>query len=84
MRITLCSSAKFFGRLLDIKKNLEEKGHIVLLPSMVDYHHLTENALLKIQHDLIQDHFKKISECDAIFVANFDKTGIEGYIGGSV
>ncbi len=84
MKITICSSAQFFEKLWDIKKSLEEKGHTVLLPSMVDYHHLSEDALAKIQYDLIRDHFEKIKQSDAIFVANYNKNGVEGYIGGSV
>lgn len=84
MKITLCSSAKFFDKLPEIKKELEEKGYEILLPSMVDYHHLEEDALTKLMFDLIRDHFSKIDQSDAIFVANFDKNGIEGYIGGSV
>lgn len=83
MKITLCSSAKFFEKLWDIKKSLEERGYEVLLPSMKDYHHLSEDALAKIQYDLIGEHFRKIDESDAIYVANYDKNGIAGYIGGS-
>ncbi|MCC7552260.1 hypothetical protein KO317_01175 [Candidatus Micrarchaeota archaeon] len=83
MKITLCSSAKFFDKLPEIKKALEETGYEVLLPSMVDHHHLEETALTKKMHGLIEDHFSKIDESDAIFVANFDKNGIKNYIGGS-
>ena len=83
MKITLCSSAKFFDRLWDIKRSLEERGHEVLLPSMQDYHHLEEDALAKIQYDLIGEHFRKIEQSDAIYVANYDKNGIVGYIGGN-
>lgn len=83
MRITLCSSARFFDRLLNIKKEMEERGHEVFLPSMTDYHELEETALAKIQYNLIKDHFKKIGQSDAIFVANYDKNGIKGHIGGS-
>jgi len=84
MRITLCSSAAFFDSLHSIKKELEERGHEILLPSMVDYHHLEEDALAKIQYNLIRDHFKKIDGSHAIYVANYDKNDIVGYIGGSV
>jgi hypothetical protein len=50
---------------------------------MVDYHHLEETALFKIQHDLIRNHFKKIDRSHAIYVANYDSKGLEGYVGGS-
>lgn len=84
MIITLCSSAAFFDNLHGIKKALEERGYEILLPSMVNYHHLEENALAKIQYNLIRDHFQKIDKSHAVYVANYNKNGIEGYIGGSV
>lgn len=83
MIITLCSSAKFFDRLNEIKNALEQRGYDVLLPSMIDYHHLHEDALAKVQHDLIRKHFEKIDRSDAIYVANYDKNGVSGYIGGN-
>jgi len=83
MKITLCSSAKFFEKLWDIKKSLEEIGHEVLLPSMKDFHHLSEDSLAKIQYDLINEHFQKIDQSHAVYVANYDKNGIAGYIGGN-
>jgi len=82
MKITLCSSARFFERLYEIKEELEKQGHEVFLPSMKNYHDLEETALAKIHYNLIKDQFKKIDNSDAIFVANFDKD-IKGYIGGS-
>lgn len=84
MIITLCSSAKFFERLGSIASSLENLGYEILLPSMVDYHHLEETALVKIQHNLMRNHFNKINKSHAIYVANYEKNGIEGYIGGSV
>ncbi len=81
MRIALCSSARFFDRLPAIKKALEEMSYEVFLPSMKDFHHLEETAYAKIQYDLIRDHFKKVGQSDAIYVANFDKDGVKGYIG---
>jgi len=83
MIITICASSKFFDRLTEIKKGLETLGHEVLLPSMGEYHSLEEDALAKIQYDLIRDHFNKIDQSDAILVVNFEKNGIKGYVGGS-
>lgn len=82
-KITLCSSTKFFDKLVGIKEELEKRGHEVFLPSMQDFHHLEEDALAKIHYNLIKDHFIKIGKSDAIYVANFDKNDIEGYIGGN-
>jgi nucleoside 2-deoxyribosyltransferase len=82
-RIVLCSSASFFDKLWDIKAALEQEGHEVYLPSMKDYHHIAEGALAKIAFNLIKEHFKRIDQSDAIYVANFDKNGIHGYIGGN-
>jgi len=82
--ITLCSSAKFFDKLNEIKIALEKQGYEVFLPSMTDYHGLEETALAKIQNNLIRDHFDKISKSNAIYVANYEKNGVKGYIGGSV
>ena len=83
MKITLCSSAKFFENLWNIKKSLEERGYEVILPSMKDFHHLGEDSLAKTQSDLINEHFQKIDQSHAIYVANYDKNGIAGYIGGN-
>ena len=83
MKITLCSSAKFFEKLWDIKKSFEEIGHEVLLPSMKDFLLLGEDSLAKIQYDLINEHFQKIDQSQAVYVANYDKNGIAGYIGGN-
>ena len=83
MKITLCSNAKFFEKLWNIKKSLQEKGYEVLLPSMKDFHHLNEDSLAKIQYDLINEHFQKIDQSHAVYVANYDKNGIVGYIGGN-
>lgn len=65
------------------KKSLEKIGYEVLLPSMKDYHYLDKNSFAKIQYDLINEHFQKIDQSDAIYVANYDKNGIAGYIGGN-
>jgi len=84
MKITLCSSASFFYRLPSIKNALENIGYEVLLPSMTNFHHLPERAFAKIQHNLIKEHFRKIDQSNAVYIANYEKKGIEGYIGGNV
>ena len=83
VRITLCASAKFFDRLWGIKEALEKRGYEVFLPSMQDFHHLKNDALTKISYGLIREHFDKIDKSDAIYVANYEKNGIQGHIGGN-
>ncbi len=84
MRITLCSSAKFFDRLNTIRKELESRGYEIFFPHIWDWSGKSEDEIRKVQHDLIKDHFKKIEESDAVFVANYEKNGVYGYIGGNV
>ena len=86
MKITLCSSRKFFNRLYELKEKLEKCGHEVLLPSMKDFEDNTieEDTFRKIHNNLIKEHFKKIDKSNAILVANFDKNNIKNYIGGNV
>ena len=73
----------FFDKLWTIKKALEERGHEVLLPSMKDFSNRGEDSFAKVQYDLIRSHFNKIDQSDAIYVANFEKNGVSGYIGGN-
>lgn len=87
--ICLCSSRKFFDRLKVVKGKLEKIGYEVILPSMknIQDDFFTENGreteFAKIHHDLIKNHFKKINGSDAILVCNYNKKGIQGYIGGN-
>jgi len=37
----------------------------------------------KYKEDAIRNHFNLIKNCDAILVLNYDKNGIENYIGGN-
>jgi len=81
--ITVCASASFYERIPLIEQVLTKRGHKVLMPSMTNYHGLPEDELAKIHFDLIKEHFRNIDESDAIYVANYDKRGIAGYIGGN-
>ena len=88
-KICLCSNRKFFDKLEDIKKTLEKLGYKTLLPSMTNiqddsyFKNGRETEFAKIHYNLIKDHFEKINESDALLVCNFNKNGIEGYIGGN-
>jgi hypothetical protein len=37
----------------------------------------------KKKASLMREHFKKVVECDAVLVLNYEKNGTQGYIGGN-
>lgn len=95
--IVLCSSVTFYEKLFPIKKDLEKMGFKVKLPKtayiMKSVNNFDENfwrTWKKNPKDyykkrtLMNGHFRKIINGDAILVANFDKNGVKGYIGGNV
>ncbi len=42
-----------------------------------------EHEFWKKKGDAISAHFRKIDDCDAILVTNYEKKGIQNYIGGN-
>lgn len=82
---------KFAKEMATIKKLLEKNGHKVFIGPLanhyidgeIDYQKGKEGAKLKITHDLIRAHFKKIEKSDAVLVLNYTKGKIKNYIGGN-
>lgn len=87
MKVAICGSMSFAKEMLEIKIKLEEKNHIVVVPTNVDQYVSgtinIENKLEKIELDLIRAYFRAIKKTDAILVINKDKNGIENYVGGN-
>jgi len=99
MKITICSSVDFTPKIIEIKKELEEKGHKVNIPyitqkiidgeiSFEEYLDSKEQqgdiAIRKIQPvDMIKRYWDFIKNSDVILVLNLDKKAIKNYIGGS-
>ena len=91
MTITICGSMQFHREMSDAQQSLEHAGHTVLVPK--DLYTLAHNEsymetdeeriTAKVEHDFIREHFRKIEKSDAILVLNYDKKGIQGYIGGN-
>lgn len=85
MKICICGSLSFTDEILEVARELEEKGHQVLLPEGVirglikkeDFDPVTA----KSEVDTIHDHPRKIQESDAVLMCNFTKNGIKNYIG---
>lgn len=86
MKITLCGSMKFNDKFLELKKELESLGHEVLMPIAVEgLDYWAEDGGKRIEAkkglNLIETHMDKITESEAILVANYTKGDIENYIG---
>src|SRR5260221_13535779 len=92
MNIALCGSLQFHKEMRGIQKSLESMGHTVFVPKSFDLiEHkgfvkpktVKQRLAAEAKYDFIREHFKKIEQSDAVLVANFDKKGIRGYIGGN-
>jgi len=76
MRITIVGSIKFYEKYKEIKKELEEKGHEVILP--LPYESYDQEITKK---DTMNEFNDNLEKSDIILVANFDKEGQPNYIG---
>lgn len=77
---------KFNDKFLELQKELEALGHIILMPVAVegiDYwaEDGTERQKAKKALRLVEKHLDKINESETILVANYTKGNIENYIG---
>lgn len=87
MKIAICGSMKFGKEMLQIKKELEDKGDQVVVPANVESYAngniSIEDKWEKIELDVFKSYFNKIKEQDAILVINKSKNNIDGYVGGN-
>lgn len=94
--ITICASASHYKDVLEVEKALKKMGFKVKIPSTANKMKRSKNfdpifykTWFKNKEDyakktkLMKNHFRKVIECDAILVVNFEKNGVEGYIGGN-
>ena len=95
--ITICSSANFYRQVVDIQAQLEKEGFTVLIPVTAERmkqsgdfdvsHYKTWFADANDYHKkaaLMRGHFEEIEKGDAILVLNYEKHGVQNYIGGNV
>jgi hypothetical protein len=90
MKIFICCSKAFYGKVAKIKSYLETKGHKITLPNSYD-NPLREEEMRKkgARHhaqwkgEMIREQGRKIKGNDAILVLNFEKKGQPNYIGGA-
>ena len=90
MKIFLICSKKFYDRIPDIKSELEKNSHIITLPNCYDdplteekYRNLGCDEHAKWKAEMFKHSIDVIKENDAVLVLNFEKNGIENYIGGA-
>ncbi|MEK6846423.1 MAG: hypothetical protein AABY26_06700 [Nanoarchaeota archaeon] len=91
MKIVICGSMTLAQKMLEAERELQTRGHKVILPEFVrEYAVLenaeerhTESAKNKIQYDLIRQYYHQIAESDAVLVVNHERHGISNYIGGN-
>ncbi len=98
MKITICSSVDFTPKIIELKKDLENMGHVVNIPyftQMIIDGKLTFDEYLQAKEhgdidlrqkqpvDMIKRYWGLIKDSDAILVLNLEKKGVSGYIGGS-
>lgn len=95
--IVICSSASFYKQVISIGNELKKMGFKVTIPLTAnkmkksgDYNVDTYKTWYKNPNDykrktfLTKHHFKKVAKGDAVLVLNYQKNGIDGYIGGAV
>lgn len=97
MKITICGSLNFTFEIKDIADQLKAQGHEVFIPltsekilsgeiSLDDIKNLKNVGSFHercVEYDAIRNYYEVIKKADAILVANFEKKGIKGYIGGN-
>lgn len=91
--IFLCASMSCYKELVDIERQLIERGFIVNIPVSAGI--MKKKNDFEVSHfkgvfthgekaEFIHKNFQKIAEGDSILVVNGEKNGTQGYIGANV
>jgi len=90
MKIFICCSKHFYNKIPEIKDKLEKMGHIITLPNSYDrpFNEEEMKKLGKEEHskwkgEKLKLQIDKVKQNDALLVLNFEKNGIQNYIGGA-
>jgi len=90
MRIFICCSKHFYDTVVSIRNQLEEIGHIVILPNSYKDPFKEEKMREACSHKhrdwqarMLKLSKRKIKKIDAILVLNLEKNGEKNYIGGA-
>lgn len=95
--VTICSSANFYKKVMQLQSQLEKHGHQAIIPHTAekmkksgDYDASHYRTWLKDADDyhkkssLMRGHFKEVEKGDVLLVVNEEKHGAKNYIGGNV
>ena len=90
MKVGVAGSMQFTEKMMDLCEQLEELGHEAFMSKFAPYFvgkTDDEKERIKLHQknkkDAIREFWKPMQDADALLVANFDKHGIENYIGGN-
>lgn len=94
--IAICCSANFYRQAVDVQKQLKELGFEAIIPATAekmkqsgDYqvtHYKTWFGDKNDYHKktaLMKAHFAEIDHTDSVLVLNYQKHGVDNYIGGN-
>ena len=95
--ITICSSVSFYKQVIEVRDTLKKMGFRVLVPLTAGKMERTGDFRVETYKTWFSDprnykrktfltkhHFNKVARGHAVLVANYEKKGIPGYIGGAV
>ena len=95
--ITICSSAAFYKQVIDVQDQLNKLDCEVIVP--ITATRMKESGDFDVSHSktwfanaedyhkkahYMRTHFAEIEKADAILVLNYEKHGVQNYIGGNV
>ena len=90
MKIFIICSKRFYDRIPPIKSELEAVGHTITLPNSYTDRSMEEKMRTqgaethaKWKSEMIKQSCTKVAEMDAVLVLNFEKEGMQNYIGGA-
>lgn len=90
MKLFLIASTSFYDKIAPIKEKLENKGFELVMPNTYNNPNLVKKTweksfteYAKLKQELFKESEEKIKSVDAVLCINYEKHGIENYIGGA-
>lgn len=95
--ITICSSCAFYKQAVAVQDQLNKLGCDVIVPMLAT--RMKESGDFDVSHyktwfadandyhkkgQYMRTHFEEVERADAILVLNYEKHGVQNYIGGNV